>query len=63
MPEPSLTENDIVTAGGRVLGITAQAATLEEAQADAYEMVKKISFDGMIYRKDIGARALAGHRR
>ena len=48
----------IVTAGGRVLGVTASAPTLEEALTRAYAAMEKISFDGMYYRKDIGHRAL-----
>ena len=43
-----------VTAGGRVLGVTALADTHGEAGRKAYESVKKISFEGMQYRKDIG---------
>jgi len=46
------------TAGGRVLGVTARAASLQDATARAYEAVEKIQFDGAHYRKDIGARAL-----
>lgn len=47
-----------VTAGGRVLCLTALAPTLKEAQARAYQGVSRISFRGMQYRKDIGYRAL-----
>jgi phosphoribosylamine--glycine ligase len=50
---------NIATNGGRVLGVTARAATLEAALARAYEAVGKISFEGMQYRKDIGAKAKA----
>lgn len=46
------------TAGGRVLGVTARGETLSVALALAYEAVKKIHFDGMQYRTDIGAKAL-----
>ncbi len=46
------------TAGGRVLGVTARAADLETAVARAYAACAEISFEGMHYRKDIGARAL-----
>ncbi|MGD0179683.1 MAG: phosphoribosylamine--glycine ligase [Terriglobales bacterium] len=46
------------TAGGRVLGVTARAANLDEAVKRAYEAVGKISFGGAYYRKDIAARAL-----
>ena len=48
-----------VTAGGRVLGVTATAPTLEEAVKKAYAAAECISFDGAYKRKDIGARALA----
>jgi phosphoribosylamine---glycine ligase len=50
---------DIVTVGGRVLGVTALGANLDAAVARAYEAVGKVSFEGMQYRKDIGKRALA----
>jgi phosphoribosylamine--glycine ligase len=46
-----------VTAGGRVLGVTARAETLDAALARAYEAAAKIHFEGMQYRKDIGAKA------
>jgi len=46
--------DDIVTNGGRVLGVTALGTTNDEARAKAFENVKKISFEGMHYRKDIG---------
>ncbi|RJQ28347.1 phosphoribosylamine--glycine ligase [Candidatus Parcubacteria bacterium] len=46
------------TSGGRVLGVTAYAEDLKEALRRAYEGVSKIHFDGMQYRKDIGAKAL-----
>jgi phosphoribosylamine--glycine ligase len=46
------------TVGGRVLGVTARAASLDEAVHRAYEAVQKISFGGAYYRKDIAARAL-----
>ena len=44
----------IVTAGGRVLGVTAIGATHDEARAKAFENVKRISFEGAQYRNDIG---------
>lgn len=47
-----------LTAGGRVLGVTATAATLPEALDTAYAGVKTISFQDAHYRKDIGQRAL-----
>jgi phosphoribosylamine--glycine ligase len=54
----STRDGDFYTAGGRVLGVTARAASLQEAVARAYEAVEKIKFDGAHYRKDIAARAL-----
>ncbi len=47
-----------VTAGGRVLGVTAAADSLDEALARAYQAMAEISFEGMYYRRDIGHRAL-----
>jgi len=52
-----LSNHDIVTAGGRVLGVTAAAPSLAEALAIAYDATSKIHFDGMHFRKDIGIRA------
>lgn len=48
---------EVVTNGGRVLGVTAAAPTLAEALASSYQAAKKIHFEGMHYRKDIGAHA------
>lgn len=48
----------LVTAGGRVLGVTALGDSLEEALAKSYDGVEKIHFDGAHYRKDIGKKAL-----
>ncbi|KAJ7446412.1 aminoimidazole ribonucleotide synthetase [Mycena galericulata] len=48
----------IVTAGGRVLVVTAHAPTIQEALDAAYEGVDQISFEGKTYRRDIGHRAL-----
>jgi phosphoribosylamine--glycine ligase len=48
----------LLTAGGRVLGVTAAAGSLEEALGRAYQGMAEIDFDGMYYRKDIGHRAL-----
>lgn len=45
---------DIVTNGGRVLGVTATGKNLEEARQKAYSAIELISFEGMQYRKDIG---------
>ncbi|OGG77786.1 phosphoribosylamine--glycine ligase [Candidatus Kaiserbacteria bacterium RIFCSPLOWO2_01_FULL_54_24] len=48
----------LVTAGGRVLGVSAVGATLKEALDRAYEAIEKIHFEGMYFRHDIGAKAL-----
>lgn len=48
----------LVTNGGRVLGATAVADSLEAAVQDAYSLVRAISFENAYYRNDIGARAL-----
>jgi phosphoribosylamine---glycine ligase len=50
-----LAGDDVVTNGGRVLGVTAAAASLKAALASAYEAASRIHFEGMHYRKDIGA--------
>jgi len=44
------------TAGGRVLGVTAVADTIDDARAKAYAAVGKIKFEGMHYRRDIGIK-------
>ncbi len=46
----------LVTAGGRVLGVSAVGSTLDEALAHAYSAVELISFEGMQFRRDIGRR-------
>jgi phosphoribosylamine--glycine ligase len=51
--------DDIVTAGGRVLGVTATGGSIAAAKKRAYEAIGKIHFRGMHYRKDIADRALA----
>ena len=50
---------NLVTNGGRVLGVTSLGNNLEEALKNAYKAVEKISFEGMYYRKDIGKKTLA----
>ena len=50
---------EVVTAGGRVLGITGRGKTLADAQAEAYRVTKSIAFDGAHYRTEIAHRALA----
>ncbi|HTU42137.1 MAG TPA: phosphoribosylglycinamide synthetase C domain-containing protein, partial [Candidatus Aquilonibacter sp.] len=49
---------DFYTSGGRVLGVTSRAESLESAVERAYEACEKIRFDGAHYRKDIAARAM-----
>ncbi len=52
----------LLTAGGRVLGLTAVDQTLELAIQKAYQAMAGVHFEGMFYRKDIGQRALAADR-
>ncbi len=51
-----LDADSLVTSGGRVLGLTASRASLEEAVAAAYEAAGRIHFEGMHYRKDIATQ-------
>lgn len=51
-------EGRLVTAGGRVLGVTAVEQDVEQARKLAYKAVEQIEFDGKQYRGDIGARAV-----
>ncbi|MEG2364164.1 MAG: phosphoribosylamine--glycine ligase [Terrisporobacter sp.] len=46
-------DENIVTNGGRVIGITAKGSSVKEASGRVYENIKKINFEGMHYRKDI----------
>lgn len=55
----ALRDGQILTAGGRVLGVTAAADSLQQALDLAYEALGTIRFDGMYFRRDIGHRALA----
>jgi phosphoribosylamine---glycine ligase len=48
----------LLTAGGRVLGVTAVAGSLEEVLARAYRALAEIQFEGIYFRRDIGRRAL-----
>lgn len=54
----ALRDGQIVTTGGRVLGVTAWAKDLRSAQHAAYTSVEKIHFEGAQFRRDIGAKAL-----
>jgi phosphoribosylamine--glycine ligase len=49
---------EVVTSGGRVLGVTAAAGSLQDALDRAYQAIGEIKFEGMYYRRDIGHRAL-----
>ena len=53
-----LVDGKLYTSGGRVLGVTAVADDLPAALSDAYAAVREIAFEGMMYRHDIGQRAL-----
>ncbi len=55
------TGTGVVTAGGRVLGITGRGKTLADAQAEAYRVTKAIAFEGAYYRTDIAHRAFSRH--
>lgn len=50
---------EIITAGGRVLCVTAIGNSIADAQAKALALCEKVTFDGVQYRKDIGYRAIA----
>lgn len=52
-----LVDGQYVTEGGRVLGVTAAAASLEQSLSLAYEALGCIQFEGMYYRRDIGRKA------
>lgn len=54
----SFDNNDIVTSGGRVLGVTSIGRDIEDARDKVYNAIKDIYFDGMHYRKDVADRAL-----
>ncbi|MFQ5900037.1 MAG: phosphoribosylamine--glycine ligase [Thermodesulfobacteriota bacterium] len=54
----SIEDKDIVTSGGRVLGVTALGADIKNAVDMAYKAVEAISWEGVYYRHDIGAKAV-----
>ena len=58
----ALSGDQIVTAGGRVLGVTTAADSLPEALKRAYAAMAEIKFEGMYYRRDIGHRALSSRK-
>ena len=55
----ALQDNQVVTAGGRVLCATSLGSTVSEAQIRAYEMIASVNWENMYYRTDIGYRAIA----
>ena len=57
-----MADGKLLTNGGRVLGVTSVADSLENAIKASYEKVKKIHFDNAYYRNDIGQRALAANK-
>lgn len=50
---------ELVSAGGRVLNVTALGADVAEAQANAYQAVKQIQWEDAYYRNDIGWRGIS----
>ena len=53
-------DGSVLTAGGRVLDVTAVAPTFEEARANAYAACELIDFEGKQFRTDIGLKAILG---
>jgi len=58
----ALCDGEVVTSGGRVLTVVGQADDFQSAMTAAYRGVSRISFQGVQYRTDIGAKAVAGRR-
>jgi phosphoribosylamine--glycine ligase len=54
----NIENSKIMTSGGRVLGVTAKGRTLEIAKNKAYDVLKKVEFNGAQFRTDIGKKAL-----
>ncbi len=54
----SFNNGEVVTSGGRVLGVTALGEDIQSAQDNAYRAIEKINFDGMQFRRDIGDKAI-----
>ncbi len=54
----SFNNGEVVTSGGRVLGVTALGEDIKSAQDNAYKAIEKINFNGMQFRKDIGDKAI-----
>ncbi|HWK12135.1 MAG TPA: phosphoribosylglycinamide synthetase C domain-containing protein, partial [Vicinamibacterales bacterium] len=55
----AMKDNELVTAGGRVLTVVALGNDYQEARARAYEAAGRIHFDGIQYRRDIGLKAIS----
>ncbi|HXM74461.1 MAG TPA: phosphoribosylglycinamide synthetase C domain-containing protein, partial [Chthoniobacterales bacterium] len=53
-------DGEILTAGGRVLAVTALGPTVEAARSRAYDAVSRIHFEGCHYRRDIALSAVTG---
>jgi phosphoribosylamine--glycine ligase len=54
----SFNNGEVVTSGGRVLGVTALGEDIKSAQDKAYNAIEKINYEGMQFRKDIGNKAI-----
>jgi phosphoribosylamine--glycine ligase len=54
----SMNDGEVVTSGGRVLGVTALGKDIKTAHDNAYKAIEKIHFDGMHFRKDIADKAI-----
>jgi len=53
-----ISEGQLLSTGGRVLGITAEGKTLNQAREKAYDLVTRIDFPKAHYRRDIGVKGL-----
>ncbi len=58
----AMKDGSLVTAGGRVLGVTAIGGTVADAKKQAYEAVDRIKFEGARYRRDIADKAIRGRK-
>ncbi|MDX1778171.1 MAG: phosphoribosylamine--glycine ligase, partial [Thermodesulfobacteriota bacterium] len=58
----ALKDGQVVTSGGRVLGVTALGSDIEEAIGNSYNAVSRIKWEGVYFRKDIGQKALNRNR-
>ena len=53
-------DGELITSGGRVLNVVGLGSSFESARHRAYEAIKRINFEGMQFRSDIGKKALEG---